>query len=73
MIPVVGPLPIVAAAVWFWCILPKHGRLNRWRNCLPPLLDAAVLHRFDAACDLNQLAGGDLGTGEGALSSEFHA
>jgi hypothetical protein len=36
-------------------------------------IDAAVLHRLNCACDLNQLTCGDIRIGEGAGLDEFHA
>lgn len=36
-------------------------------------VNAAVLHRLEGVGQLDQLAGGDIGIGEGARVDEFHA
>lgn len=48
MIPVVGPILIVAAAAFLWYMLPKHGRLNRWATVpvVEDLIPFAIVGMF---------------------------
>jgi hypothetical protein len=40
MIPIAGPILLVATAVLLWYMLPKHGRTNRWATA--PVLQALI-------------------------------
>lgn len=48
MIPVAGPILLVATAVLLWYMLPKHGRPNRWATApvLQALIPVAIVGMF---------------------------
>jgi hypothetical protein len=40
MIPVAGPIVLIATAMFLWYMLPKQGRPHRWRTA--PVLQALI-------------------------------